>query len=189
MTKHIIIALIALGVVCGAGEAMAHGAVSLPPAGLTPSNFFYFLDRWGEAIQEFFTFAPEAKAMLQLQFAAERISELQVELAAKGGDGKGLEIDRQLLAQHIEKGNKILKEEEDKGHDESVAGAEFDAKLKSILSEAYNEESGDLTNELNKVEQELSNDFDKQFQTPVVAPVKPRPGQELEIAKPAPPDH
>lgn len=168
---------------------MAHGAASLPPAGLTPSNFFYFLDRWGEAIQEFFTFAPEAKAMLQLQFAGERISELQLELAAKGGDGHGLEIARQRLAEHIEKGNKILKEEEQKGHDESVAGAEFDAKLKSLLSEADEQESGDLTSELDKVEEELYNDFDKQFRNEVNVPVNPKPEQELEISKPAEPDH
>ncbi len=159
--KRIFVALVLVGAACGTGEALARGTVSLPPAGLTPSNFFYFLDRWGETIQEFFTFKPEARALLQLQFAAERISELQLELAAKGGDGKGLEVARQRLAGHIEKGTAILKEEERKGHDVSATAKEFDGELKDLLTAADEQESGDLTGELDKVEQELSDDFTK----------------------------
>lgn len=163
MSKHSIIALVSVAVIVGgAGLSLAQTTTSLPPAGLTPSNFFYFLDRWGEAIQEFFTFGPDAKAMLQLQFAGERISELQLELAAKGGDGKGLEVARKRLAEHIEKGNKILKEEEQKGHDVSATAKEFDGELKDLLIAADEQESGDLTGELDKVEQELSDDFSKQ---------------------------
>lgn len=180
--KYIFIALVLIGAICGAGEAIAHGATSLPPAGLTPSNVFYFLDRWGETIQEFFTFSPEAKALLQLQFAAERISELQLELAAKGGDGRGLEIARQRLAGHIEKANRIIKEEEAKGRDMTETAKEFDEGLKSLLSEADAEESSGLTEELDQVEQELSDDFNKNQQN-----FENNPPAHPEPVKPAPP--
>lgn len=32
--------------------------VALPSAGLTPESNFYFLDKFGEALREFFTFNP-----------------------------------------------------------------------------------------------------------------------------------
>ena len=46
---------------------------TLPSAGLTPESNFYFLDKFGEAFREFFTFNPDGKAHLQITFAAERI--------------------------------------------------------------------------------------------------------------------
>lgn len=158
--RHIVIALLALGIAtCGIGDAMAHGAYSLTPAGLTPSNFFYFLDRFGETLQEFFTFNPEGKVRLQLQFASERMSELQIELEIKG-DGKGLETAKERLAEHIEKANIILKEETDKGNDFEEEAREFDEGLKSIMNEAYEDESDDLLREIESVEDKLAEDLE-----------------------------
>jgi len=54
--------------------------VALPPAGLTPESPFYFLDRFGEAVQDFFTFNAQAKVRLQVAFIAERTSEVKVML-------------------------------------------------------------------------------------------------------------
>ena len=56
---------------------------TLPGAGLTPESSFYFFDRIGEALQEFFTFNPEAKARLQITFAAERVAEIKIILETK----------------------------------------------------------------------------------------------------------
>ncbi|MCR4342433.1 MAG: DUF5667 domain-containing protein, partial [Patescibacteria group bacterium] len=53
--------------------AFAQGTpVQLPSAGITPESSFYFLDRLGENLRQFFTFNPEAKAKLQIEFAGER---------------------------------------------------------------------------------------------------------------------
>ena len=70
----------------------AQNQVVLPNAGLTPESSFYFLDRWGEALQRFFTFNPESKARLEITFAAERIAEIKVILETKGVETKGLGI-------------------------------------------------------------------------------------------------
>lgn len=49
----------------------------LPSPGVTPDSWLYGLDRAIEALQKAFTFAPEAKAKLALQLAAERLSEAE----------------------------------------------------------------------------------------------------------------
>ncbi|MEK9183862.1 MAG: DUF5667 domain-containing protein, partial [Patescibacteria group bacterium] len=54
----------------------AQNGTTLPNAGLTPESPFYFLDKLGEALREFFTFNPEGKARLQIAFAAERVAEI-----------------------------------------------------------------------------------------------------------------
>ena len=65
-------------------EGFAHEPVALPNAGLTPESAFYFVDKIGEALREFFTFNPDAKAHLQIDFAAERIAEIKIILETKG---------------------------------------------------------------------------------------------------------
>ena len=42
-------------------SAARETVLNLPKAGLTPNNPFYFLERWGEGLREFFTFSAEAK--------------------------------------------------------------------------------------------------------------------------------
>ncbi|MDP1718996.1 MAG: DUF5667 domain-containing protein [bacterium] len=159
MIRHIIIAFIALGIVGGTCVVLAQGAPPLPSAGLTPSNFFYFFDRLGEKIQEFFTFSPKAKALLQLEFAAERMAEIKLELEVNGPDTKGVNAAREGLAENIEKGNVILKEASDKGVDTRDAEDEFDSELQTLLQTASDEDSDGLNEEIDKMEQELSDDF------------------------------
>lgn len=155
MVKHVIVALITVVTVgCGVGDAMAHGAVVLPPAGLTPSNVFYFLDQLGETFQEFFAFTPQAKVDLQLSLAAERISELDLEVATHGSAAKGLEVARRRLANHIEKANSIISIEAEAGRDVQQLSEDFDEDLKELLQ--FAEEGSDgLLSEIEEMEKLL----------------------------------
>lgn len=47
-------------------------------AGLTPDSPFYFMDRLGESLSVAFTFNDEGKAVKHLEFAEERLSEMQI---------------------------------------------------------------------------------------------------------------
>lgn len=161
MNRNIVIALITFGFIGNACVSLAKENNSLPPAGLTPSNFFYFFDRIGEGIQEFFTFRPQKKALLKLQFAAERISEIKLELEVRGPEAGGVGVARERLTKHIEDANVILKQEEEKGEDTQEAEEEFDSGLQSLLQTAGEENSNELDEEIEKMEQELSDDFAK----------------------------
>ncbi len=155
MVKCTIIALVTISVAtCGAGLALAHGSAILPPAGLTPAYFFYFLDRLGETLREVFTFGAEAKVKLQLQFAAERVAELELEVSTKGVEAKGLGVARQRLAEHIKKANGVIRVEEEAGKDVQRISEDFDEDLKKLLQVAE-EGSDDLVAEIEKMEEML----------------------------------
>ncbi|MDA1337149.1 MAG: DUF5667 domain-containing protein [bacterium] len=74
--KRIVISSMLAAFLLG-GVASAKEQTVLPNPGITPESPFYFLDRIGEALQEFFTFNPEGKARLQITFAAERVAEIE----------------------------------------------------------------------------------------------------------------
>jgi len=94
-------------------------AVSLPGAGIMPNSPFYFLDQWSENIQEFFTFNPEAKAKLQIQFAGERISEIKqmVQNDKVGINDKGIARAKGLLLANVAQAATILQDQKSKGKD------------------------------------------------------------------------
>lgn len=110
--KSILISLLFIPVL-----AFAHEPVALPNAGLTPESAFYFVDRLGEALREFFTFNPGAKAHLQIDFAAERIAEIKIILETKGVEAKGLEVAQSRLQANIAKAAGIVVSEKSKGKD------------------------------------------------------------------------
>ncbi|MEK7641323.1 MAG: DUF5667 domain-containing protein [Patescibacteria group bacterium] len=149
MTRHILIALTVIGIACGVGSALAHDeGLQLPSAGLTPSNFFYFLDRWGEAIKNLFTIGVENKAKLQLEFAAERVSEISLETQILGDGSPGVMIAKERLVDHLKEGKEILLEAEDNGQDVVEARSEFFAGIDELYEDAdwlddFTEESGD----------------------------------------------
>lgn len=82
MKKLFVTAFVAISifVFTGSGALAQNQQAALPPAGFTPESPFYFLDRFGEAIQGFFTFNPETRVRLQVAFIAERTSEVKVML-------------------------------------------------------------------------------------------------------------
>jgi len=116
---------------------------NLPKAGLTPESPFYFLDRLGEALQEFFTFNPEGKARLQITFAAERVAEIKIILETKGVQAKGLEVAQNHLQAHLAKAAAIVNDEKQKGEDVSNFAKELDDQLensKSALAQSFKAE-------------------------------------------------
>src|SRR3989338_1918963 len=82
---------------------LIHAQTELPGPGITPESNFYFLDKFGEALREFFTFNSEAKARLQVTFAGERIAEIKLILENKGVEAPGLAVAQARLESHIAK--------------------------------------------------------------------------------------
>jgi len=134
-TKSLLISLLFIPVL-----AFAHEPVALPNAGLTPESAFYFIDKIGEALREFFTFNPEGKAHLQIDFAAERIAEIKIILETKGVNAKGLEVAQSRLQANIAKAAGIVEGEKSKGKDVSELAKniseDFDAN-KEALKQAF----------------------------------------------------
>ncbi len=110
--------------------------VTLPSPGLTPANPFYFLDRFGENFRQFFTFNPEAKAKLQIEFAGERIAEIKIMVEKKGVNAKGLAIAESLLKTNIAYAAEIVNQEKTSGKDVSTLAKtlndEFDLRDKLL---------------------------------------------------------
>ena len=125
----------------------AHEPVALPNAGLTPESAFYFVDKIGEALREFFTFNPEGKAHLQIDFAAERIAEIKIILETKGVNAKGLEVAQSRLQANIAKAAGIVEGEKSKGKDVSELAKniseDFDAN-KEALKQALKDQEHSL---------------------------------------------
>ncbi len=127
----------------------AQNQAVLPNAGLTPSSPFYFLDRLGEALREFFTFNPEGKARLQVEFAAERVAEIKITLETRGVEAPGLDVALTRLQANIARAATIVVEEKAKGKDVSDLtkdlSDEFDEK-EEALEQAFREQKEVLKN-------------------------------------------
>lgn len=120
-----IFALAALFVL-GSGAVFAQNQGVLPNAGFTPESNFYFLDKFGEVLREFFTFNPEGKAHLQIAFAAERIAEIKVILETKGVEAKGLRVAQSRLQAHLANAATIVADQKADGEDVSRLAKELD---------------------------------------------------------------
>src|SRR3989338_6042977 len=142
ITKSILISLLFIPVL-----VFAHEPVALPNAGLTPESAFYFVDKIGEALREFFTFNPDAKAHLQIDFAAERIAEIKIILETKGVNAKGLGVAQSRLQANIAKAAGIVEGEKSKGKDVSELAKniseDFDAN-KEALKQAFKDQEHSL---------------------------------------------
>lgn len=129
--------------ILGRGNVFAQNQAVLPNAGLTPESNFYFLDKFGEALREFFTFNPEGKAHLQITFAAERIAEIKVILETRGVEAKGLEVAQSRLQTHLANAATIVVDQKAEGKDVSQLakelGDEFDAP-KTALEQTFKAE-------------------------------------------------
>ena len=114
--------------------------VTLPDPGLVPGDFFYFLDRWGEGINSFFTFNPESKARLALKHAEERASEVHAVLKEKGADAPEVAQAKQDFESEMNLAASIVADQKANGADVSMFAQdindEFDLS-KDMLKEAY----------------------------------------------------
>ena len=122
---------------------LAQNGTPLPNAGLTPESPFYFIDKLGEILREFFTFSPEGKARLQIEFAAERVAEIKIVLETKGVDAKGLEIAEARLREHLGEATEIVIRQKNKGKDVSALAKELKDDFeepKSALADSFKSE-------------------------------------------------
>lgn len=106
--------------------AQTENALVLPKPGITPESNFYFLDKFGEALREFFTFSPEGRARLQIVFAAERVAEIKIILETKGVEADGLTTAHSRLLAHLADATTILADEKADGNDVSGLAKELD---------------------------------------------------------------
>ncbi|GMQ95116.1 MAG: hypothetical protein BMS9Abin13_226 [Patescibacteria group bacterium] len=123
MKKIFLIPLLALFLVAGTANAQVS---NLPSAGLTPESTFYFLDRLGENLREFFTFNAASKAKLQIKFAGERISEISVMVEKEGAKTRGIEKAKILLLGNVAYAAEIIQKEKTTGKDVSQLAKEID---------------------------------------------------------------
>jgi hypothetical protein len=134
-------------------------AMTLPNPGLVPSSPFYFLDRVGEALQEFFTFNSESKARLGLELAAERISEIKVMLSAKGVTAPGIEVAKARLTENLAKASAAVKKAKDSGSDVADIANEVSHGITSrklALIGVFNDEDKDLSDKEKSLKDQLS---------------------------------
>lgn len=131
---------------------------TLPSAGLTPESSFYFLDRLGENLRQFFTFNPEARAKIQIEFAGERIAEIKVIVDEKGVNAKGLAIAESLLQANVAYAAEIVNEEKISGKDVSALAKtlndEFDARDK-LLDQTFKDAKAQLKAERKEIKTNL----------------------------------
>lgn len=120
---------------------------ALPSPGLTPESPFYFLDRLGEALQEFFTFNPEGKARLQITLAAERVAEVKIILETKGVKAPGLAVAQERLQANLARATAIVTDEKSKGKDVSALARDLSDEFggsKSALEDTFKQEKREL---------------------------------------------
>ncbi|MDP2664228.1 MAG: DUF5667 domain-containing protein [bacterium] len=141
----------------------------LPNPGLKPGDFFYFFDEWTEAIEDFFIFNPEAKALLQTERALERIAEIKALLEIKGIDAPGLDVAQKKIQTNMARAAQILAGQKAKGKEISQLAErlddEFDAR-QELLKQTFKVEKKRL--ELQKeeiklqiIEARLAGDFER----------------------------
>lgn len=141
--KIFITFLVILAIFTGNNALAQNQQPALPSAGLTPESPFYFLDRLGEVIQQFFTFNPDSKAHLQITFAAERVAEIKVMLETKGIHTKGIEVAEDLLRTHIASAATIVVDQKAEGKDVSQLAKDLDdefATPKIALEQTFKDE-------------------------------------------------
>lgn len=125
-TMFIVVSLFVGGTVFAQGQQ-----VTIPLAGLTPDSPFYFLDRLGENLRQFFTFNPGAKAKLQIEFAGERIAEIKVMVEKKGDETKGIDKAKALLLGNVAYAAEIVNQEKASGKDVARLAKDIDEQFDS----------------------------------------------------------
>ncbi len=141
-----------------AGGTVFAQQTTLPPAGLTPESPFYFLDKLGESLQRFFAFNPEARARLEITFAAERIAEIKVVLLDKGVQAKGLTVAEAGLQDNLSRAVEIVTAEKTKGNNVSQLASAISDEVnqnKTLLKGAFGEQKQTLESKENELKAAL----------------------------------
>lgn len=123
-------------------------------AGLVPGDFFYFLDRWSEALNLALTFNQENKARIHLEYAKERVAEINDVLKKPDAKLDDVKTARDNFDAQVAGATAIVKAEKEKGVDVSNLALEID----NELDVSHNELKGTLSEHKNsnvKAEMEI----------------------------------
>lgn len=114
--------------------------------GLLPGDFFYFLDRWSEALNLAITFNKENKARKHIEYAKERVAEMSEVLKRPGAKIEDVTSVKESFDTQIADAAALVKAEKDKGADVAGLAREIDDELdlsrtdlKDIFKEHKNE--------------------------------------------------
>ena len=158
MKKVITLTILVSGLFAGGITFAQSSQVTFPSAGLTPESSFYFLDRLGENMRQFFTFNSEAKANLQIEFAGERIAEIKVMVEKKGANAKGLAIAESLLQANVAYAAEIVSKEKISGKDVAALAKklndEFDERDK-LLEKTFKDAKDQLKTQRKEIKTNL----------------------------------
>lgn len=155
------------------GIALAQGQqANLPSAGLTPDSTFYFLDRLGENLRQFFTFSPEAKAKLQIEFAGERIAEIKIMVEKKDPKDKSIDKAKELFLGNVAYAAELVNQEKASGKDVSQLAKSIDDEFDSreeLLTQTFLEAREKLLAQRKEIKDKLLKDAQAAGDTAKVA--------------------
>lgn len=97
--------------------------------GLLPGDFFYFLDRWTEALNLALTFNNEKKARKHLEYAKERVAEIDKVLRNPGAKIEDVATAKDNFDAQIADAAALVKSEKDSGSNVSELARELDDEL------------------------------------------------------------
>lgn len=132
--------------------------VSVDP-GLVPGDFFYFLDNIGENLRLAFTFNKEKKAELHLQYANERVAEINAVLKNPNAKLADVASAKANFDKQISDATDIVKSEKQSGAD--VSGLAL--KLSEELDQSHNvlkQTLAEHQNEVSKAAAEIQSKID-----------------------------
>lgn len=122
--------------------------------GLTPGDFLYFLDQWGEGLRTFFTLSAEGKARLALEHAQERAAEVQEVVKTRGIDSAEAKEARDGFGKKIAQAASIVAAEKSKGRNVEALAKDIDDELESS-KEALKGIYRDYSDTLKSMEKDL----------------------------------
>lgn len=126
--------------------------------GLVPTDFFYFLDRFGEGINSFFTFRTESKVNLSIEHAQERAAEIHAVVKIKGIESSEVKEAKKNFDENLANIVVVFTEEKAKGNDVSTLSRDIDNKFEDsldMLEEVFRTYAEDLKNEKKRIEVDI----------------------------------
>ncbi|MFA4890105.1 MAG: DUF5667 domain-containing protein [Candidatus Paceibacterota bacterium] len=143
--------IIALIVALGGGGAVAASQNSLP------GGILYPVKQITEDVRYTLTINPGSKAILQVEFAAERADEIKAILEGKDTNEKGLALALGHFKNNVAKAADVIEREKNKGKDVKDLAKEIRNKLdvsKDDIKRMLKGKDGEIENKLDEIENE-----------------------------------
>lgn len=131
--------------------------------GITADSSFFFVDRLGETLQQFFTFNSEAKARLRMEIVDERVAELRVLLENDDSDEEAISRTQQILERTLNRVPENAREftsrdVEIQNLDDRLAGVQ--SRVRSLPSTSLSQEVDDSVSRVRNRVRIVSDSFD-----------------------------